>query len=41
MVKNNGLLPATHVEVILYDDLPQRGGRQVLDTFVAWVARFS
>jgi uncharacterized repeat protein (TIGR01451 family) len=34
VVRNIGLLPASQAEVLLYDDLPQNGGRQVADSFV-------
>ncbi|MGA8806916.1 MAG: CARDB domain-containing protein [Thermoanaerobaculia bacterium] len=34
VVKNHGALAASHVEVAIYDDLPQLGGVLALDTFV-------
>ncbi|MEA2236957.1 MAG: large repetitive protein [Thermoanaerobaculia bacterium] len=34
VVRNNGVLPATNVEVKIYDDLPQTGGNAVVTTFV-------
>jgi subtilase family serine protease/prenyltransferase beta subunit len=34
VVRNLGVLPASNVEVIIYDDLPQLGGNAVIDTFV-------
>ncbi len=34
VVKNRGLVAASHVEVAIYDDLPQLGGVRAVDTFV-------
>ncbi|HEY0158556.1 MAG TPA: CARDB domain-containing protein [Thermoanaerobaculia bacterium] len=34
VVRNNGVLPATAVRVVVHDDLPQNGGIKVLDTTI-------
>jgi uncharacterized repeat protein (TIGR01451 family) len=34
VVRNNGLVAATNAEVLVYDDLPQNGGRTIVDQFV-------
>ncbi|MEO6326958.1 MAG: CARDB domain-containing protein, partial [Thermoanaerobaculia bacterium] len=34
VARNIGLLPASHVEVVFYDDVPEAGGVIVSDTFV-------
>ena len=38
VVRNLGTLPASNVEVLFYDDLPQSGGQQVADAFVSVAA---
>ncbi|HVR40140.1 MAG TPA: CARDB domain-containing protein, partial [Thermoanaerobaculia bacterium] len=35
VVRNLGVLPATNVQIQIYDDLPQTGGNKVVDTFVS------
>ncbi|MEK6371443.1 MAG: CARDB domain-containing protein [Acidobacteriota bacterium] len=34
VLRNKGLVAASHVQLLAYDDLPQSGGVKVLDTFV-------
>jgi uncharacterized repeat protein (TIGR01451 family) len=38
VIRNLGVLPASNVQVQIYDDLPQTGGNKVVDTFVATIA---